>query len=82
MLPNRTVLFTTDRVPAPAENTSLCINSPGKDPVNLFAGANALAVVPEAGGYLEAIAVNLGKFAQGAALLIILRNFLFAPDAK
>ena len=63
------------RVPAPAENTSLCINSPGKDPVNLLTGANALAVVPEAGGYLEAIAVNLGKFAQGAALLIILRNF-------
>ena len=49
--------------------------SPGKDLVNLLTGANALAVVPEAGGYLEAIAVNLGKFAQGAALLIILRNF-------
>ena len=41
----------------------------------ITAFASALAVVPEAGGYLEAVAVNLGKFAQGAALLIILRNF-------
>ena len=41
----------------------------------ITAFASALAVVPEAGGYLEAIAANLGKFAQGAALLIILRNF-------
>ena len=37
--------------------------------------ASALAVIPQVGEYLGAIVANIGKFAQGSALLIILSNF-------
>jgi hypothetical protein len=40
----------------------------------LTAFASAMAAVPEIGSYLEAIVGNIGKTAQGAAILIILRN--------
>lgn len=40
----------------------------------LAAFASGLQAVPEIGVYLEAIVGNIAKVAQGAALLIILRN--------
>ena len=39
--------------------------------------ASAFAALPEVGGYLEAIVANIGQFAQGSALTIILCNFYF-----
>jgi hypothetical protein len=43
--------------------------------INTF--ASAFAALPEVGGYLEAIVANIGQFAQGSALMIILCNFYF-----
>lgn len=40
----------------------------------LSAFAGSLVVVPEIGTYLEAIVGNIAKMAQGASILIILRN--------
>ena len=40
----------------------------------ITAFASSMAVIPEVGGYLEAIITNIGKIAQGSALFIIFHN--------
>ena len=56
------------RVPAPAENTSLCINSPGKDPVNLLTGANALVFAVSMRVGIKFILIKYCNIAQKLSL--------------